>query len=275
MLKQDKHVSQVKEFINICNAKSRKKVAVLCANIEHAEKIYNEISKYEKCMIVHSKLKKSHELIEEYKNNNVRFIISVMMMSEGTDIPSIDCIIYLRPTKSTRLMVQSAGRGLRLHPGKEYCLLLDYGNVFVTCGTPHNPIIPADSKKSQKEESTLRQCESCFYIYEKEIGTTCPSCSHTHKVETDVEKNLKKSIFVDDIETIIVDRTNIHKHGKTKNGIAFMTIKVNDKFHTLFAYQRKAVLGSMQASGKCKIHYKKQGKYNFTFVKAESYRDPQ
>jgi ATP-dependent helicase IRC3 len=42
-----------------------------------------------------------------------------------TDFPMIDAIIIARPTKSTVLMVQMLGRGVRLHPGKVDCLVLD------------------------------------------------------------------------------------------------------------------------------------------------------
>ena len=169
MVSSAKHEKQVEEIINICNAKSRNKVVILCANIEHATKIYAEICEYEQGLIIHSKMPKSHELIELFKKRkSIRFCVSVMMLSEGTDIPEIDCIVYLRPTKSSRLMVQSAGRGLRLHENKEYCLMLDYGSVFINCGTPHNPIIPSPKKPgAAREESPLRQCEECFYIYNK------------------------------------------------------------------------------------------------------------
>lgn len=275
VVKTAKHELQVEEFIKICNREKRKKVAVICSDISHAEKVYKEILKYEKAYLIHSKIKNSTELSDSYKKNDIRFSVSVLQLSEGYDNEYIDCIVILRPTKSPRLAVQIIGRGLRLSKNKEYCLILDYAEVCITCGTPHNPIIPGDSKKSQKEESTLRQCESCFYIYDKEIGTTCPSCGHVHKVERDVEKNLKQSIFVDDIETIIIDRTNIYRRSKTKKGIDFMTVKVNGKFHTFYSYQIKSVLSSIGVTGRCKVYYKKEGSQKFKFIKAESFRDPQ
>ncbi|KNC69466.1 hypothetical protein SARC_18023, partial [Sphaeroforma arctica JP610] len=49
--------------------------------------------------------------------------------TEGTDIPSVDCLIMGRPTKSSVLFQQMIGRGLRLHPGKENCLVLDVVDV--------------------------------------------------------------------------------------------------------------------------------------------------
>ena len=49
-----------------------------------------------------------------------------MLLTEGWDCPSVDCIINLRPTKVRSLYQQIIGRGLRLHPGKEYLLVLDF-----------------------------------------------------------------------------------------------------------------------------------------------------
>ena len=49
-----------------------------------------------------------------------------MLLTEGWDCPSVDCIIVLRPTKIRSLYCQMVGRGTRLHPGKEELLLLDF-----------------------------------------------------------------------------------------------------------------------------------------------------
>ena len=49
-----------------------------------------------------------------------------MLLTEGWDEPSADCIVCLRPTKIRSLYAQIVGRGTRLHPGKENLLLLDF-----------------------------------------------------------------------------------------------------------------------------------------------------
>lgn len=52
-------------------------------------------------------------------------LCNAMLLTEGYDQPDIDCIVCLRPTKSRALYAQIVGRGTRLAPGKDYCLLLD------------------------------------------------------------------------------------------------------------------------------------------------------
>ena len=47
-------------------------------------------------------------------------------MNEGIDIPAINQIIMLRPTKSAIIFVQQLGRGLRKYPQKDYVVILDF-----------------------------------------------------------------------------------------------------------------------------------------------------
>ena len=49
-----------------------------------------------------------------------------MLLTEGWDCPSVDCIIVLRPTKIRSLYCQMVGRGTRLYEGKDHLLLLDF-----------------------------------------------------------------------------------------------------------------------------------------------------
>ncbi len=53
-------------------------------------------------------------------------IVTVMGNTEGYDQPDLDCVVCLRPTQSRALFAQMVGRGTRLAPGKQDCLLLDF-----------------------------------------------------------------------------------------------------------------------------------------------------
>lgn len=56
-------------------------------------------------------------------------VANCMVLSEGFDEPSVDCIVMARPTTSKSLYVQAAGRGLRKFPGKDRCLIIDMVGV--------------------------------------------------------------------------------------------------------------------------------------------------
>lgn len=47
-----------------------------------------------------------------------------MLLTEGWDCPTVDCIVILRPTKIRSLYQQMVGRGMRLSEGKDHLLLL-------------------------------------------------------------------------------------------------------------------------------------------------------
>ncbi len=55
----------------------------------------------------------------------INVLTNVNVLTEGFDLPLVDCVIMARPTQSRVLFVQSMGRGLRLAPGKQDCILLD------------------------------------------------------------------------------------------------------------------------------------------------------
>lgn len=59
----------------------------------------------------------------------------IAILTEGTDIPCVDCILLARPTRSATLFQQMFGRGLRLFPGKENCLVIDFVDNFKRTGT--------------------------------------------------------------------------------------------------------------------------------------------
>ena len=62
-------------------------------------------------------------LLEEGK---VCALVTVDLYNEGIDLPNVDTLVLLRPTQSPVLFQQQLGRGLRLAPGKDSCLVLDF-----------------------------------------------------------------------------------------------------------------------------------------------------
>ncbi|MBY9077172.1 DEAD/DEAH box helicase [Paenibacillus sp. HN-1] len=66
------------------------------------------------------------EVLADYDAGRYNVLCNSMLLTEGWDCPSVDCIVVLRPTKVRSLYSQMVGRGTRLHPGKEDLLLLDF-----------------------------------------------------------------------------------------------------------------------------------------------------
>ena len=66
------------------------------------------------------------KILRDFDKGKYQVLSNSMLLTEGWDGPSVDCIIVLRPTRSHTLYRQMVGRGTRLHPGKEELLLLDF-----------------------------------------------------------------------------------------------------------------------------------------------------
>ncbi|KAI0548805.1 P-loop containing nucleoside triphosphate hydrolase protein [Xylaria curta] len=77
------------------------------------------------------KLDRSDRL-DAFKRGEFPVLINCGVFTEGTDIPNIDCVVLARPTRSRNLLVQMIGRGMRLHPGKSNCHIIDMVSSLAT-----------------------------------------------------------------------------------------------------------------------------------------------
>lgn len=68
------------------------------------------------------------EILRAFDEGKYNILCNSMLLTEGWDCPSVDCIVVLRPTKVRSLYSQMVGRGTRLSPetGKTELLLLDF-----------------------------------------------------------------------------------------------------------------------------------------------------
>lgn len=66
------------------------------------------------------------EVLEAFDRGDYNVLCNSMLLTEGWDCPSVDCVVVLRPTKVRSLYCQMVGRGTRLSPGKDHLLLLDF-----------------------------------------------------------------------------------------------------------------------------------------------------
>lgn len=66
------------------------------------------------------------QVLKDFDDGKYNVLCNSMLLTEGWDCPSVDCIVVLRPTKMRSLYVQMVGRGTRLFEGKDHLLLLDF-----------------------------------------------------------------------------------------------------------------------------------------------------
>ena len=110
------------------------------------------------------------------KRGEIRALASMGVLTTGFNAPGVDLIALLRPTKSAGLYVQMVGRGTRLAPGKENCLVLDFaGNV-----RRHGPIDLVRPKRPGEAgggEAPTKVCPDCDSIFALSAAE-CPDCGY-------------------------------------------------------------------------------------------------
>lgn len=128
------------------------------------------------------------------ERGQTRVTVSVGCLIAGLDWTFVSCVLFARKTKSPMLWVQGIGRGLRLHPGQEDCILLDCaGNSHL--GHPfdiHFDKLDDGSKKAKearkKEEEKIREpkcCPKCGAL--RPVGIrVCPECGFTPQLQSTV-----------------------------------------------------------------------------------------
>lgn len=108
---------------------SRKSVIVFVPSVEKAIEMSLSI---DGAFYIHGGMNKKdrEEVVKKFKSGEIQFIFNVNVLSVGFDDPTVDAIICARPTSSLAWFYQAMGRGTRIHPLKENCLLIDLaGNV--------------------------------------------------------------------------------------------------------------------------------------------------
>ena len=105
--------------------------------------------------------------IESFKRGDLQCLVNVNVLTTGFDATHIDLVAVLRATTSPGLFYQMCGRGFRLHPGKEDCLILDFGGNIERHGPLDAPdygiaaIRAMEAAKEEKRQAHLKTCPSC------------------------------------------------------------------------------------------------------------------
>lgn len=114
-------------------------------------------------------------------------LTSCDVVSEGFDLPAIECGIMLRPTASTALHLQQIGRCLRPAPGKSHALILDHVGNTLRHGLPTDyqewTLEEGTVQSSRKPSSGVRICPKCWAANTLRTRV-CSVCQHAWPVES-------------------------------------------------------------------------------------------
>jgi DNA repair protein RadD len=184
-------------------AKDRKSWIVFCPSLrilKQAEELLNFNGITTRSITSLSKGGKTARaaVIEDFKKGRFQALLNVDSLTTGFDAPNVDCMICLRPTQSSGLWVQMLGRAMRINPGKENALLLDYGGNLERHG-PIDKIQPpyksSRKKKKGEEEVTIKPVKVCPRC-EQECSMTvqaCPFCNYEYPIVKHIEERASQA----------------------------------------------------------------------------------
>jgi DNA repair protein RadD len=130
------------------------------------------------------------EVITRLERGETKIVINCFLLSYGADIPSVECLVLARPTRSLTMYLQMVGRGLRpsSETNKRDCILIDHGHTVERLGLPHSDFRwSLDETRNASREAAertktapekMRTCPECAAIWmTSELGHACPECS--------------------------------------------------------------------------------------------------
>ncbi|KAF9976255.1 hypothetical protein BGZ73_008897 [Actinomortierella ambigua] len=160
----------VRSFMTFC--RERHSTVVFAVDIAHLEALTEMFKKYgydARGLSSKTDPVERAQLVNDFRNRKFPVIVNCGILTEGTDIPAIDSILMARPTKSNVLFQQMLGRGMRLYPGKEDCLVLDFvdvvrGDDLVTLptllGLDPSTVLEKDKRiRTRKDVASLEDSE--------------------------------------------------------------------------------------------------------------------
>lgn len=153
----------------VLKTREHKGVMIFATTINHGLEIMESLPKENSRFIggdINMSKKEREKIIDDFKKQKYKYLVNVSVLTTGVDFTHVDCIAILRPTESASLFLQIIGRGLRLHNGKEKCLILDYASnidYFFPDGDIFNPNIKTKSNKGEKVPVEI-ECPSCRKI---------------------------------------------------------------------------------------------------------------
>ena len=100
-----------------------------CQNIEHAFFMKEEFTNkgYKSAVITaNTSSNERSEILDKFKNKKIEILCVVDILNEGIDIPTINLLLFLRPTMSSTIFIQQIGRGLRKAKNKDFVTIIDF-----------------------------------------------------------------------------------------------------------------------------------------------------
>jgi superfamily II DNA or RNA helicase len=159
-----------------------------CCTIEHAEQMaaaFRSAGIRAASVSGSTPAEERKRLIAGLGTGEVEVLSSCMIISEGTDIPSVGGAILMRPTASLSLYLQMVGRALRPAPGKQEAVILDHVGNIARLGhhlEERHWTLAGVRKRERTNAPSVKTCPQCFCAMASP-SPCCPECGHRFRPE--------------------------------------------------------------------------------------------
>lgn len=161
--------------------RTRRACLIFAAGVAHGEHVAAVLREQHgldvACIFGHTPEGERDRLVARFKQGDLRYLVNVAVLTTGFDAPQVDCVALLRPTLSAGLYYQMVGRGFRLAPGKDDCLVLDFGGNVLRHG-PVDALRIAPQEGRGEGEAPAKECPQCQAVIAAGFAT-CPQCGFT------------------------------------------------------------------------------------------------
>ena len=161
----------------IARAGDRKHWMVFCSGVQHSidfAKCLTDLGIPAHAITTKDSAEEEDRKLREFENGTVRALCNFGKYTTGYDFAALDCILFLRATKSPGLYLQCAVRGMRPHHEKENCLVLDFAGVVAENG-PITAIKPPKRGGDGTGEAPVKVCDECGELVHPSV-MICPEC---------------------------------------------------------------------------------------------------
>ncbi len=191
------------------HTRERKSVLIFASGVRHGQHIAEVLQTRDgvECGFVCGETLpfQRDELIQRFRNGNLKYLCNVNVLTTGFDAPNIDCVALVRPTLSPGLYYQMVGRGFRLHPDKTDCLVLDFGGNVLRHG-PVDQLRIAPNPAGGEGEAPAKECPQCHAVVAAGYAT-CPECGHEFP-----DRDRRKHEAIASSEGILSDQVTRTEH---------------------------------------------------------------
>lgn len=156
----------------------RKSWLVFCSGVKHAQMMLAAIRGHgiSADLVVGADDQRTRDAkIAAFRAGHTRCLLNVNVLTTGFNVPAVDLVALVRATLSTALYVQMVGRGTRLAPGKENCLILDYGDNVARHGFIDAVRIKDKNTKAEPGTAPAKKCPECQTMCHASVRV-CHNC---------------------------------------------------------------------------------------------------